>query len=95
MGIATGLFDYSDGTNTYEGYFAHPGEGDRPLVMVCHAWGGQGDFERDVADRLANKGYAALAADVYGKGNRGSSPEENEAGLKLGTVPDQRVHQRL
>ncbi|MEO0883231.1 MAG: dienelactone hydrolase family protein [Pseudomonadota bacterium] len=78
MGISTGLFDYSDGTNTYEGYYAHPGEGDRPLVLVCHAWGGQGDFERNVADELAKKGYAAMAADVYGKGVRGASPEENE-----------------
>lgn len=78
MSISTGLFDYSDGPNTFEGYFAHPGDGDRPLVLVCHAWAGQGDFERKAADELAGKGYAALAADVYGKGIRGSSPEENE-----------------
>ena len=79
MSLSTQIFEYSDGTNTYEGYFAHPGGGDKPLVLVCHAWGGQHDFEREAADQLAGKGYAAMAVDVYGKGKRGSTPEENTA----------------
>ena len=79
MSKQTGLFEYSDGTNTFEGYSAHPGGGDRPVIVVCHAWGGQGDFERAAADRLADWGYAAMAADVYGKGKRGETQEECQA----------------
>lgn len=79
MSISTKYFNYPSGEDTFEAYFAHPGDGDRPLVLVCHAWGGQHDFERNVADELAGKGYAAMAVDLYGKGKRGSSPEENTA----------------
>lgn len=78
MSIATRYFDYPAGRINSEAYFAHPGGDDRPLVLVCHAWGGQGDFERKVTEELAGKGYAAMAVDLYGKGVRGSSPEENQ-----------------
>ena len=73
------LFEYGDGTQTFEGYYAHPGSGDQPVVVVCHAWGGQSDFERKAADKLASWGYVAMAADVYGKGNRGETQEECQA----------------
>ncbi len=79
MTAAGELFDYNYADKTYEGYFVHPGGGECPLVLVCHAWGGQHDFEREQADKLAGMGYAALAIDLYGKDVRGSTPEENEA----------------
>lgn len=79
MTISTEFFDYGDADGTYEGYVAHPGGTGRPAVLVCHAWGGQHDFERDAAARLAGLGYVAMAVDLYGKGKRGGSPEENQA----------------
>lgn len=44
------------------------GPGPYPAVMICHAWMGQGEFERDKARALAGLGYVAMAADVYGGG---------------------------
>lgn len=79
MTVSGELFDYSYDGTTYEGYRVHPGGGDKPVVLVCHAWGGQQAFEREQADKLAEMGYAALAVDVYGKGKRGSTPEEATA----------------
>jgi len=75
-GMFDGPFEYQDGDNTFKGYLVHPGGKNRPLVIICHDWRGQQDFEGAAADRLAGLGYVALAVDVYGKGNRGSTPEE-------------------
>lgn len=80
--MAGTLFDYGDKGALYEGYVARPdgaGSDKRPCVLVLHAWGGQGDFERAAADRLAGLGYIAMAADVYGKGQRGETQEECQA----------------
>ena len=83
MPVTNRLFDYGAGDEVFEAYLAEPqSSGDdtkRPLVLVCHAWGGQGDFERAAADRLAGLGYIAMAVDVYGKGKRGETPEECQA----------------
>jgi dienelactone hydrolase len=53
--------------------------GPRPGVLVSHAWGGRGEFEDNKARQLAELGYVGFALDVYGKGIRGSNPEENGA----------------
>ncbi|MEO9970392.1 MAG: dienelactone hydrolase family protein [Hyphomonadaceae bacterium] len=73
------LVTYELKGETFEGYFAHAGEQTRPIVLVAHAWGGLSEFEQVAAQRLARLGYAAFAIDVYGKGKRGSSPDENTA----------------
>ena len=72
---------YRDGSTEFEGYLAHDGARDRrrPAVLVFHQWSGCSDFERSKADWLAGLGYAALAVDMYGKGRRGSNPQENGA----------------
>lgn len=74
-----GALEYEHEDEAFEGYFIHPGGAERPIVIVSHAWGGLGEFEKDAARRLAEKGYAAFALDVYGKGKRGNSPDENSA----------------
>ena len=51
----------------------------RPGVLVAHAWGGRSDFEDDKARWLAGQGYVGFSLDVYGKGRRGGSTEENSA----------------
>jgi dienelactone hydrolase len=51
--------------------------GPRPGVLVAHAWGGAGDFEHERARDLAKLGYVGFSLDLYGKGIRGSNPEEN------------------
>lgn len=51
----------------------------RPGVLVAHAWGGRGQVEETTARRLAELGYVGFALDMYGKGVRGSSRQENSA----------------
>jgi dienelactone hydrolase len=71
--------DYIVDGKTYEGWF-EPAKPNAPVVVVVHAWGGLADNERRKAKAIVEAcGYAAFAIDVYGKGRRGSSPEENQA----------------
>ena len=75
------IIEYSDGDTVLEGRLAWDGDSSapRPGVLVSHAWGGRGANEDGRADKLAELGYAALALDLYGKGRRGSGPDENAA----------------
>ena len=63
----------------YEGFFAAPASGAKGAVLICHAWAGRGAHEEAFAKRLAARGYAAMAGDVYGKGVLGTNKEECEA----------------
>ena len=62
----------------FEGHAFWAGDQPRPGVAVCHAWAGVTDYEKGRAAELVDKGYTALCIDVYGKGKRGSSKEENQ-----------------
>jgi dienelactone hydrolase len=48
----------------------------RPAVVIAHAWMGQDEFARHKADALAELGYIAFAADVYGEGKQAANKEE-------------------
>jgi dienelactone hydrolase len=77
--MQTAYLDYNDGSLTCEGYVAYDAanKNKRPGVLVSHAWGGQSDFERGKADKLAELGYVGFALDLYGKGIRGGTMEQN------------------
>lgn len=81
MSIETRTIDYEIDGKTYEGVLATDStqRGERPAVLVAHAWAGRSEFEVDKAKDLAALGYAAFAVDLYGKGVLGSSTEENQA----------------
>ena len=81
MSLKHRLVEYRDGDALFEGRIVWDDSiaGPRPGVLVAHAWGGRSDYEDGKADGLAKLGYAALTLDLYGKGVRGSSPEENSA----------------
>lgn len=81
MTIETKLIEYADSDTVYEGLMAWDAarSGQRPAVLVSHAWRGRSEFENDKAVKLAELGYVGFALDVYGKGVLGSSPEENSA----------------
>ena len=81
MGIQNRLVQYKDDDTLLEGMLAWDDDvtGPRPGVLVSHAWSGRSDFEDGKANVLAGLGYAAFALDLYGKGVRGSSPDENSA----------------
>ncbi len=55
-----------------EGFLAEPGDGPQPGVVVIPDVWGLGDHTRDIAQRLAREGFAALALDIYRKTGRPS-----------------------
>lgn len=55
------------------------GSDSRPGVAIAHAWAGRGEHEEHRAEQLAELGYVGFAIDLYGKGVRGNSKEENAA----------------
>lgn len=61
-----------EGAWVYDAAITEP----RPAVIVFHQWGGAGDYEKARAKMLAEQGYVAFVADVYGQGIRPATFEE-------------------
>ncbi|GGY52662.1 dienelactone hydrolase family protein [Parvularcula lutaonensis] len=72
------LVEWNTDDQTFEGKLFTPSGPAKGAVLVCHAWGGRNAHEENFAERLAGRGYVAMAGDVYGRGVRGNSNEENE-----------------
>ena len=70
--IVSKSVEYKDGDATLEGYLAYDdaGTGARPGVLIVHQWMGLTDYEKHRAEMLAQLGYVAFCADIYGKGIR-------------------------
>lgn len=66
-----------EGTNL-KGFLATPRDqqGKRAAVLIVHDAMGRGDFYGEKARVLAELGYVALAADMYGDGFHAETPEE-------------------
>jgi dienelactone hydrolase len=73
--------EYKDGDVTCEGYLAYDDAiaGLRPGVLVVHEWTGLGSYVKMRTDKLAQLGYVAFAADIYGKGIRPKNTDEAAA----------------
>ncbi len=76
--IHTELIDYKDGNITLQGYLAYDEsiKEKRPGIIVVHEWYGLNDYAKRRAEQLAELGYIAFAADIYGNGILAKSPEE-------------------
>ena len=70
--IHTETVDYKQGDTTLEGFLAYDDSisGKRPGVLVVHQWFGLTDYEKRRAEQLAQLGYVAFCADIYGKDAR-------------------------
>jgi len=81
MEILTRQVEYKDGDILLEGYMAWDDTSSdrRPGVLISHAWAGRSEFEEGKAEQLAELGYVGFALDLYGKGIKGSNPEQNRA----------------
>src|SRR5262245_39187835 len=78
---------YSDGQTNFIGYLADPeASGRRPGVVVVHEAPGLGEHPKRRARMLAELGYVALAADLYGEGRVAQKPEESQA--RMATLKD-------
>lgn len=73
--------DYPDGDTTLAGVIVHDTAqtGRRPAVIIVHQWKGHGPYEASRARQLAELGYVAFIADIYGKGVRADTPEQARA----------------
>jgi dienelactone hydrolase len=89
--IHTETVDYQQGDTTLEGYLAYDDAagGKRPGVLVVHQWKGLGDNEKKRAEMLAQLGYVAFCADIYGKGVRPQTVEA--AGAEAGKYKSDRT----
>ncbi len=76
--------EYKQNGTTLEGFVAYDDaiKGARPGVLVVHQWMGLTDYERKRAEMLAQLGYVAFCADIYGKGVRPQNT--GEAGVLAG-----------
>lgn len=76
--IHTETVEYKQSDMTLEGYLAYDDSitGKRPGVLVVHQWMGLTDYEKHRAEQLAQLGYVAFCADIYGKGVRPQNTSE-------------------
>jgi dienelactone hydrolase len=76
--IHTETVEYKQGDATLEGFVAYDDaiQGQRPGVLVVHQWMGLTDYEKKRAEMLAQLGYMAFCADIYGKGIRPQNTQE-------------------
>ena len=81
MAIISNTVSYLDGGVLLEGFFAYDDaiEKRRPAVLINHTWAGRNQFVEEKALKLAELGYFAFAADMYGKGILGQGNEECSA----------------
>lgn len=79
--IHTETVECKQGDTTLEGFLAYDDAiaGRRPGVLVVHQWTGLTDYEKKRAEMLAQLGYVAFCADIYGKGVRPQNPQEAAA----------------
>ncbi|HVU07066.1 MAG TPA: dienelactone hydrolase family protein [Verrucomicrobiae bacterium] len=76
--IHTEVVDYKQGDTTLEGFLAYDDSisGKRPGVLIVHQWLGLTDYEKHRAEQLAQLGYVAFCADIYGKDSRPKNVQE-------------------
>ncbi len=76
--VKTETVTYKDGSVELEGFLAYDDsvKGPRPGVLVIHDWTGLQDYTKSRATQLAELGYVAFAADIYGKGVRPTDMKE-------------------
>ena len=89
-GLHTETIEYKQGDAVLEGYLAYDDavQGKRPGVLVVHDWTGLRENPKQRTARLAELGYVAFAADIYGKGIRPTDPKD--AGIQASIYKNDR-----
>ncbi|KAI6183895.1 DLH domain-containing protein [Aphelenchoides bicaudatus] len=83
MSIVCERKTYKDGDKELEGVLCYPknASGKLPTVLVWHAFLGLSEHDEAIAKKLAEIGFLAFAANVYGKGVLYKTREEGFAAL--------------
>lgn len=78
------IIKYSDGDQILMGLQIQPKKKNqqKPGILILPAWRGIDQLSKDSAQKLADLGYYAFVADIYGEGNY--PKDNNEAGQKAG-----------
>jgi dienelactone hydrolase len=89
--IHTETVDYKQGDATLEGVLVYDdaNKDKRPGILVVHQWFGLTDYEKRRATQLAQLGYVAFCADIYGKDSRPKNV--SEAGAQAGKYKSDRA----
>lgn len=75
--VSSNPVDYKDGDVALQGILALPGDGGtHPGVLVVPEWWGCNDYVKRRAAELAEHGYIAFAADMYGAGKVTTDPKQ-------------------
>jgi len=76
--LVTRTIEYDHAGDTLEGYLAYDDavNGERPGVLVVHEWWGLNDYAKRRARMLAELGYVAFCADMYGQGKVTEDPQK-------------------
>lgn len=92
--IRTEPVEYRHDGVVLEGYLAYDDavQVPQPGILVVHEWMGLGEYTKRRARQLAELGYVALAADMYGQGVYAKDHEE--AGKLAGALKGDRTKMR-
>ena len=84
MNAQTKEIKYKDGEQVLIGQLAvsKKARKDQAAVLILPAWMGISDHTKEVAEKIAQLGYHAFVADIYGEGNNPKNTKE--AGEKAG-----------
>src|SRR5258706_8708570 len=76
--VVTKAIAYEQGGQKLEGYLAYDDAktSARPGVLVIHEWWGLNDYVKSRARQLAEMGYVAFAADMYGDAKVTRDPKQ-------------------
>lgn len=76
--VVTKVVEYEYDGAKLKGFLAHDDavKEKRPGVLVVHEWWGLDDYAKDRCKQLAELGYVAFAADMYGDGKKVDHPDD-------------------
>jgi dienelactone hydrolase len=79
--VVTKSVQYEQDGEKLNGFLAYDDakSGPRPGVLVIHEWWGLNDYVKQRAQQLAQMGYVAFAADMYGNAKVTRDPKEAQA----------------
>jgi carboxymethylenebutenolidase len=82
--------EFASNGSTASGYLALPTSGSGPGVIVVQEWWGLDSGIKEMADRLAEAGFVALAPDLY-HGQLAGHTEMDKAGELMNSMPPDRA----
>ncbi|MGZ5662573.1 MAG: dienelactone hydrolase family protein [Usitatibacter sp.] len=79
--VVTKTIDYQHDGKKMQGYLAYDDakKGQRPAILVVHEWWGLNDYTKGRTRQLAEMGYVAFAADMFGDGKVTTDPKQAHA----------------